>query len=207
MYDNSKDVGKWFADGGDAKFRYDYPLGPLSIVVDLGGYHGEFADKLYKKFGCEVHVFEPIKEFYLLCGKTNKQNPGVKVYPYGISGYTEGAVEISLEADGSSIFKAEQAKNKTEIYIKPVSQLFDENRLALPHIHLLKLNVEGAEYEIIEALLKEGWITKVTNLQVQFHTFVADAEARRDAIHKQLAETHELKWNYPFVWESWTSKS
>lgn len=207
MYDNSKDVSKWFADGGDEKFRYDYPLGQLSVVVDLGGYQGHFADKLCKKFGCTVHVFEPIKDYYLQCCKTNKTNPKVKVYPFGISGDYEGPIDISIDADASSIFKANEAKQKTEIFIKPTSYLFAEDRMALQHIHLLKINVEGAEYDILDALINHGWIKRVTTIQVQFHTFVPDAEAKREVLHKKLAETHELKWNYPFVWESWTIKS
>lgn len=203
MYNNSADVAKWFQDGGDPVFRYNYPLDNTSVVVDLGGFKGEFANKIYEKFGCYVHVFEPIKDFYQQCTKTNKNHVGVKVYPYGISGYTDGAVEISVEGDASSIFKAGSAAIKTEIILKPVQHLFDSDKIGLNKIDLLKINVEGAEFDILDALIKTHLVHFVENIQVQFHTFVPDAEAKREILHKELIKTHILTWNYPFVWENW----
>jgi hypothetical protein len=35
-----------------------------SIVFDLGGYHGEFAEKIYNKYQCSIYVFEPVKEHF-----------------------------------------------------------------------------------------------------------------------------------------------
>jgi len=49
-------------------------------------------------------------------------------------------------------------------------------------------------------------IAKVRFVQVQFHDFVPDSEARMDRIKEQLEATHRLDYFYKFVWESWTRK-
>ena len=36
-------VAQWYADGGDARFRVDYDLDAGSVVLDLGGYEGQWA--------------------------------------------------------------------------------------------------------------------------------------------------------------------
>lgn len=202
MYDNSKDVARWFQDGGDIK-RFQYKLNPSSVVVDLGGYRGEFANTIYKKFGCLVYVYEPIQGFYNQCVELNKNNPSVKVFPAAISGYDDGIQAISIEGDASSMFKVDGAANKVNIRVFPIDTLFTSVGLHLVKIDLLKINVEGAEFGIIDALITLKHVAKVTNIQVQFHNFVPDAEAKREALHRELLKTHHLTFNYPFVWENW----
>ena len=49
-------------------------------------------------------------------------------------------------------------------------------------IDLLKINIEGGEYDILERMYKTGTINKVQNLQIQFHNFVEDAQSKYDNI-------------------------
>ena len=75
-------------------------------------------------------------------------------------------------------------------------------------VDLAKINIEGAEYDLLDDLLDSGCITVFRNLQVQFHDFVVEnAAARMHAIQQRLAATHELTWQYPFVWENWRLKA
>ena len=48
-----------------------------------------------------------------------------------------------------------------------------------------------------------GLITRVIDLQVQFHDFVPDAQRRMHAIQQQLGRTHSLTYQSEFVWENW----
>jgi hypothetical protein len=47
----------------------------------------------------------------------------------------------------------------------------------------------------------------VSNVQVQFHDFVPDAERRMRRIQEKLGKTHSLTYQYLFVWENWALKS
>jgi hypothetical protein len=91
-----------------------------------------------------------------------------------------------------------------EIQLKNVVEFIKENSVL--HIDLIKINIEGAEYDLLDQLLESELHEIITNIQIQFHDFIPFAETRRDAIREKLARTHELCWDYPFVWESWELK-
>jgi hypothetical protein len=71
------------------------------------------------------------------------------------------------------------------------------------HIDLLKINVEGAEYGIMNDLLANYNMRKIDNLQIQFHGNVPEYEEKREAIRKGLKKTHHMTWNYDYIFENW----
>ena len=75
-------------------------------------------------------------------------------------------------------------------------------------VKLMKLNIEGGEYDILEYLIKTGNITRFENLQIQFHDIPEiNGEQRMIKIQNELQKTHELEWAYrPFIHESWKIK-
>ncbi len=52
-----------YIDAGGESIRLDYPLREDAIVIDAGGYIGDFAADVINKFDCEVDVFEPVNEY------------------------------------------------------------------------------------------------------------------------------------------------
>ena len=195
-------LSKWFGDRGDETLRLDYPLTSDSIVLDLGGYKGDFAYEINKRYGCYVYVFEPVKSFYNYCVDRFKNNTKIKNFNCGLSDST-GTAFISNEDTGSSILK-----NNTEDCEKINLVQFKEQTdiLGIEKIDLLKINVEGAEFLILPHLFETDLIKKINHIQIQFHNFYTDAEKLRRGIREKLAETHIQKWNYTFVWESWSLK-
>ena len=61
-------VAQYYADGGDIRFRFDYELAPDSLVLDLGGYEGQWASDLYARQRCRIDVFEPVARFAAAIG-------------------------------------------------------------------------------------------------------------------------------------------
>ena len=55
---------KWVKDNGDETLRLDYKLTKNSVVFDIGGYRGDFAESIYEKYNCTVYVFEPVQEYF-----------------------------------------------------------------------------------------------------------------------------------------------
>jgi hypothetical protein len=70
-------------------------------------------------------------------------------------------------------------------------------------IDLLKINIEGGEYELLEHIIEKTLQNKIRNIQVQFHTWIENCEDRRKNIQDILRKTHKLTYNYDFVWENW----
>jgi hypothetical protein len=77
----------------------------------------------------------------------------------------------------------------------------EENNLQ--SIDLLNINIEGAEYDLLNYLTKTPIIYNIKNIQIQFHDFIENAEVKRNIIHAKLNNTHKMTYNYDFVWENW----
>jgi FkbM family methyltransferase len=174
-----------------------YNLNSESLVIDAGGYNGEFTETIHAKYNCSVHIFEPIKSMFDALESKFSSNPKIIVNQLGLSNSTRDDI-IYLDNDGSSLYGTGDSET---IQCIDVSKYLQLNKIQL--VDLFKLNIEGAEYDVIERLIDQKQLTTIKNLQVQFHRFIPDCDIRRANIHKQLSKTHTLTWNYDWIWESW----
>jgi FkbM family methyltransferase len=196
------EVKRWFDAKGDTTLRLDYPLDADSIVFDVGGYKGDFAAAVHSRYGCQVHIFEPLQRYYDECVERFAGNPKIVCHRYGL-GAADTMLDISENADASS-FVAGRPGDSTKCEIRSVADV--TAALGISRIDLLKLNIEGGEFEVLPALLDAVIMERVRFVQVQFHNFVPDAVDRRAEIRRRLGATHDEMWNFEFVWESWACR-
>ena len=164
-------VKGWFAVNGDKTLRLDYDLNENSIVFDMGGYEGQWASDMYAKYNCQVFVFEPFPKFAAEIRNRFAKNNHIKVFEFGLGGQDE-KIKIFSNDDRTSTFVKEG--NSTEIEIRKATPFIHSTKV--PKIDLMKINIEGGEYDLIEELIKENTISSIDNLQVQFHDFVPNAK-------------------------------
>lgn len=192
----------WFKINGDKTLRLNYNLSKSSIVFDLGGYKGNFAEEIYKRYLCKIFIFEPVKSFYKIIDDKFKDNPKVTAFQYGLANQDK-ELFISNSEDASSVFIDSEGSEKIEL--KSILNFINYNKIT--HVDLIKINIEGGEYEVLESLLASGMIQIFKNLQIQFHDFIIDnANERMENIQAQLAKTHKITYQYKFVWENWEIK-
>ena len=191
----------WFKDNGDKTHRLNYDLGENSLVFDLGGYEGQWASDIFGKYACFVHVFEPFAEYAQNIERRFEKNFKVKVYHFGLASRNSSET-LYISADSSSVFS--KGEKKAVIHLVRVVDFIKEHRV--DKIDLMKINIEGGEYDLLEHLLETGFVNKINNIQVQFHDFVPNAENRMKAIQNDLNKTHYLTYQYEFVWENWKRK-
>lgn len=192
----------WFKVNGDKTLRLNYDLSESSIVFDLGGYKGNFAQDIYNRYLCKIFIFEPVKSFYKIIDKKFKDIPKVTAYPYGLAN-EDKELSISDSNDASSVFIDSEGSEKIEL--KSILNFIKNNNIT--YVDLIKINIEGGEYEVLESLLESGIISIFKNLQIQFHDFIIDnANERMENIQTQLAKTHKTTYQYKFVWENWVIK-
>ena len=48
-------------DNGDGTLRINYDLTEDSVIMDLGGYRGDWTNLMINKYNCTSHIFEPVK--------------------------------------------------------------------------------------------------------------------------------------------------
>ncbi|WP_375172972.1 FkbM family methyltransferase [Pseudooceanicola sp.] len=194
----------WKRDNRDQDLRLAYDLGPESVVFDLGGYLGDFADDIHRKFGAEVHLFEPSLTFHKACVARFRDVPKVHSHPFGL-GAVDRELMLTDDADASSVVEEKSGTKSGEVVqLRRSADVIAE--LGVTHIDLLKINIEGGEFEVLPHLIETGLIEMIDNLQIQFHDFVENADHQRETIRAALARTHVCTWDYPFVWENWTRK-
>jgi len=201
QYPEEKRIIKWRLDNGDRTLRLDYDLNEKSVVFDIGGYNGQWTSEIFSKYCCFVYIFEPVEEFALNIKERFFKNKKIFVYDFGLANETK-IVNISVDHDSSSTFK--DGKKTTEIRLVNIMDFIPEN--GIEKIDLMKINIEGGEYDLVDSLLKSGFIMKISDLQIQFHDFVENAEERMTKIQAELKKTHELTYQYPFIWENWRIK-
>jgi len=198
---NYNTVQTWFSHDGDNTHRINYDLDENSIVFDLGGYHGEWANKIYQKYNCFIHIFEPIPQLYAnICDKF-KGNEKIKVYNFGMSDVNK-LLNITLSNDGSSFYL--DGSNQVECKVTSITEFIKENNFQ--KVNLMKINIEGDEFPVMKSLLDNNMVTIFDDIQVQFHDFYPNSVDLRKEIHNKISETHELTYNYEFVWENWRKK-
>lgn len=189
-------VIRWVRDRGDELLRLEYPLlNQGSLVVDLGGYHGDFAAAIVERFSCHVMVFEPLSRFQGLLRERFASDSRVAVLPVALSGSDEHR-RIYFHDDGTSLFRPGAVYE--HIACRRFSTYMREANIS--HISLLKINIEGAEFELLDEIIASGWHLKIDNIQVQFHRDQPHAYRRMMHLYDALALSHVTTYDYPFVW-------
>ena len=198
---HERNVRAWVAIEGDVTLRLDYPLTNTSTVLDVGGYEGQWASDIFKKYGCAIAVFEPWPAFAQQIKARFHNIPAVTVYPFGL-GASSRTERLYGHGDSTSVFQRSRRAESRPLPIRALDEVWQE--LELDSVGLMKINIEGGEYELLDALIETGLVTRVRDVQVQFHRVIPDAKRRRRSLQDRLSATHRLTYSIPFVWENWT---
>ena len=194
------EMAAWFAAKGDTTYRLQYnALGPDSVVFDLGGYEGKWSMDIFCRYAPNIYIFEPIPAYCREIRTRFEHNPKVNVFEFGF-GAAEGEELLHLGDDASSVLHG--GGDTIRVAMQKISRFILENDISA--IDLVKINIEGSEYDVIQDLYDASLLDRVKNLQIQFHDFVPEAEAKLQKTHAILRKTHTQDWAFTFVWENWS---
>jgi FkbM family methyltransferase len=194
-------VDAWMEVDGNNTLRLDHPLDKDSVVFDVGGYTGDTSAKLFDKFGCNVHVFEPIPEYYVQLHERFKNNPKVHTYPFGLS-FDSYPTLMSSDHYASGIYGA---KRDTLVSMVGITSFMSE--MCIERVNLIELNIEGGEYDLLQYMTTwPSIINRFDNLQIQFHDVLKDGGRYMQLLWKELRKTHELTYQYIYCFENWRRK-
>jgi FkbM family methyltransferase len=195
-------MAQWYELGADETLRIEYALEPRSVVFDVGGYDGEWAARIHARYGCFVWIFEPVRAHYAALARRFEDNPRIEVLDFGLGGESgERCIYVAGEAS-STLREAPQRELSRFVDIVEFVKGRD-----VPRIDLIKINIEGGEYELLARMIEAGLVERCSDIQVQFHRFVPNAVAMRHALRDRLAKTHQVTFDFPFVWENWRSRT
>jgi FkbM family methyltransferase len=147
----------------------DHTLSPVSICYCAGiGLDLSFDLGVIERYGCMVHAFDPTPAAIRYATTAAAGNPQFQLHPVGL--WSSDCRMSIFEADSGehshSVSDRESTGRSIEAGFRAIPSLMAE--LGHDHIDLLKLNIEGAEYEVIDSLVDNH--ISVTVLCVAFHT-------------------------------------
>ena len=203
-------IREWFAVKGDWTHILQHPLTLESVVLDIGAYTGIWIEKMHKIYPCRFYAIEPIRPFYETIRRKFANIPTVHAKQVGI-GVKEETITINMAAtqnDATQLIPVgthTQNMENAQIQLEPLDKIMaDWNILK---IDLLQINIEGAEYDILENWIETGMIKKIKTIQIQFHNFpqIENYVERRANIRDKLQQGgFRETYNFQWVWECWT---
>lgn len=185
--------------------RYDYSLTPESLVLDIGANEGIFALEISKRYGCWIVAFEPVHEFYEQAKRKLADQSRILLFMSGVGGKTRDEV---FGVKGTMTGKFTGSPVNERVKIRDVTEVFDEFGLTfrMDDIDLVKINIEGGEYELLDRLIQCGLHNAIRNIQVQWHSVIPNCHELRNAIEAELEKTHKQEWDNPAFdtgWSNW----
>lgn len=193
-------VADWKAQKGENRLRYEYDLPARPVVFDLGGFEGDWTSEIAARYQARIEIFEPHPVFADNIRKRFRSNSDINIHVFGL-GARDEKLNLGTDAESTSTFKTQDKISVVEVDLKKAKDFINQGNFQ--QVDLVKINIEGGEYELLEHLIEEGLITKFKELQIQFHHFVPDAMARMKSIQNELSKTHELTYQFEFLWENW----
>lgn len=177
-----KDGGWWF---------HPDTLGRGSIVYSLGvGEDVDFDLALSRRYACELHAFDPTPSTVAWIAR-REFPPGFHFHPWAVTA-RDGTLKLypRIRTDGSLsdvmyTMVPEDASAKEAIEVPAMSLGSITRKLGHERIDLLKMDIEGAEYEVLDNLLDSA--VKPVQLLVEFHhRFQGIGPARTKAMIDRL---------------------
>ena len=143
-----------------------------SRILSLGiGNDVSFDREIISRYGCDVHAFDPTPrwvewigtqhmppQFHFNPFAVGKGDTLMQMYPRVYNGRQSSTMMTVIDEGGGS-------ERAVDVRMKRISTILGE--LRFPGIDILKMDIEGAEYDVIDDLLDTG--IPVYQLLVEFH--------------------------------------
>jgi len=159
-------------------------LGCGSIVYSGGvGSDITFEHALVEKFGCDVILCDPSPTGLKTMALSANKIPQFHFCPLALAG-SSGKLTLAADLDpaGNSWFASNEAAEKLEVPCTDLTDLMIRNHH--DRIDLLKLDIEGSEYAVIDHLLKNR--LPVRQICVEFHHRILPGIRRSETIRAML---------------------
>ena len=171
-------------------------LSPQSVVLDLGANRGRFSREIIKRFQCRCFAIEANPE---LCRAIDPQSPLTvrNLAMAGVSGLA--SLHIGSNCESSTIVgEARPSTIRTvEVRTATLEELVEQE--GLDNIHLIKMDIEGAEIAMLDACSDE-FLMRIPQMTIEFHDF--QKLTPRPVVEKVIARLRKLGFFYISWWRN-----
>ncbi len=168
---------------------YHWILCPTGLNANSVVYSGgvgrdiSFEHALVRNYGCQVVLLDPSPTGLATMERPENKIPQFMHQPVALAGQC-GTLKFSRPQDAAegSWFKKSDGTADLEVPSLNLGTLMKQN--GHNHIDLLKLDIEGAEYEVIDDMLKQR--LPVRQVLVEFHNNLLPGIRRRQTVRAIL---------------------
>ena len=146
---------------------YEPDVQPGGVVVDLGAHRSAFSIAMATDYGCRCHAVEASPDVYACKPATD----GVTTYHYAV-GSANGTrtLHIARDPEASSILEVPGESPARRVAVPGIDLATLADRIGAVGIDLLKIDIEGAEIEVLSAA-PDRLLQSITQITVEFHEF------------------------------------
>lgn len=183
----------------------------MKYYLDCGGHHGGGLEEFIEKYNMDntwsIYSFEPNKDsFKILCNKNYKTST---INFINKAVWTENSMMLfrpektnqSHDGAGSTLLPSDKWKlNSNSLgfgssyIVETIDLISFINNLKDIEFLVVKLDIEGAEYDICKKLIKENNI-KINDLHVEFHYYYMPDQSL-DTTYELIKELKNLNINF-----------
>lgn len=149
------------------------------IIIDIGANAGYFSLYIYSKFPlAKVISFEPIPSNFFLLEQQKNYNNLKKLFldnraVMGISNIVDIHYNNNIKTSvGASIINRSNSNTLLKVRAISIPQIFEEYQL--DHCDLLKIDCEGAEYDILQNC-PSVYLKKINRMVIEVHGWVPES--------------------------------
>lgn len=179
-------------------FLPDDLVQPDSVVVDVGvGEDVSFSRSLADRYGCPLHCVDPTPKALAYLDRLGDER--LVIHPVGLGART-GPAEFHLPTDERHVSATAVPQEHTKggsLQVELVDAAELRRRVG-GRIDVLKLDIEGAEYEVIDSPAFEELAAELSVLCVEFHHRWPGVGAH--ATQRAAARLHQL--GFDCVWRN-----
>ena len=152
-------------------------------IIDVGAHIGLFSllASQFCKSG-KIFSFEPTRENFDLLVANLELNQIKNVFPFNLAvSKNPTKVDLFLHDDQSAHSVVSKSTKTIRVQSTSLQSIFDKNNIE--SCKLLKLDCEGAEYEIIDSLPSE-YFQRIENMVIEYHLADSRPELVKNLINK-----------------------
>lgn len=164
------------------------------IIVEIGGHIGLYSCYAAKKASRgKVYVYEPNPQNFQILEENIKLNGFTNIISFNLAITSKnGEIDFNLSptnTGGHSIFQVD-SKKTFKVKTITLEDIFSQNKL--DHIDLLKVDAEGAEYEIILAA-SDKILNKVKTIAIEYHDYFPHGHTYFDLVNFLKAKGYKVE--------------
>lgn len=177
---------------GDGNWAIPHDLKPDDVVYSFGiGVDKDFEDLLIAKFGVIVNGFDPAPGI-IRWVSAQDSSPKFVFRPYGVSA-TGGDIKFTDYEDRSLTSVTEGYSGRLlSLPTKRLSVIMKE--LGHDHIDLLKMDIEGAEYDVIDEMIKGDILPKYLLIEFHHRMYGISSPRTEEAVRKLRKAGYRRYW-------------